>query len=153
VLVAPGSQLWLDVFVPAGDRLFTADVGKAFHWLGDAIAAAITRATGETVAVHKGALKTTPWSKMLCFAGIGPGEALVHGRKVLGLAQRRNRYGAWLHAMVPYELDTNMMAALLALDADERRAAVGSLDHGAMALPEAADDLTALVVDQLARCP
>ena len=42
VLVAPGSQVWLDVFVPNGDVLGASpDVGRSFHWLGDVFAAAI----------------------------------------------------------------------------------------------------------------
>ena len=46
VLVAPGVQVWLDVFVPNDDALAQPDVGKSFHWLGDAFAAAIASVLG-----------------------------------------------------------------------------------------------------------
>ncbi|MDQ4138723.1 MAG: hypothetical protein M3116_07770, partial [Actinomycetota bacterium] len=34
VLVEPGSAVWIDVTIPAGDALWENDVGRAFHWLG-----------------------------------------------------------------------------------------------------------------------
>ena len=36
---------------------------------------------------------TTPWSDLVCFAGLGPGEVLLDGRKLVGLSQRRTRNG------------------------------------------------------------
>ena len=36
VLVGPEEIAWVDVFVPAGDELWSADVAVAFHWLGAA---------------------------------------------------------------------------------------------------------------------
>ena len=44
--------------------------------------------------VHRGGLVATPWSRQVCFAGLGPGEVTVAGRKVVGVAQRRTRHGA-----------------------------------------------------------
>ena len=35
------------------------------------------------------------WSDLVCFAGRASGEVLVRGRKVLGISQRRNRFGVW----------------------------------------------------------
>lgn len=89
VLVVPGDVLWVDVVVPRHDALWDDDVGRAFHWLGDAWAAAVGRAD-----THRGPLVTTPWSRAVCFAGLGPGEVTVDGRKVVGIAQRRTRDGA-----------------------------------------------------------
>ena len=39
----------------------------------------------------------TRWSSLVCFGGVGAGEVTVDGRKVVGLAQRRTRHGAWFH--------------------------------------------------------
>jgi lipoate-protein ligase A len=100
VLVQPEDQIWLDVFVPAGDRLWTPDVGRAFLWLGEAVAAAVRAVSGDPAEVHDGGLVTSAWSSVLCFSGLGAGEVTVEGRKVLGISQRRDRRGAWLRAMV-----------------------------------------------------
>jgi len=34
---------------------------------------------------------TTLWSPLLCFDGIGPGEVLLDGSKLVGISQRRTR--------------------------------------------------------------
>jgi len=104
VLVAPGCQVWLDVFVPKGDVLAQPDVGESFHWLGQAYADAIAAVLGMSrtkalVEVNLGPVRTTPWSKVLCYAGLGAGEVTVAGRKVVGMSQRRERTGAWFHTM------------------------------------------------------
>ena len=36
----------------------------------------------------------TTWSDHVCFAGIGGGEVIRDGRKVVGISQRRTRAGA-----------------------------------------------------------
>lgn len=152
VLVAPAGQLWVDVFIPANDELFETDVGRSFHWLGDAFAAALHK-TGAVsdVAVHNGPSIGTRWSRLLCFCGVGPGEVLVQGRKVLGLAQRRNRFGAWLHAMVPLAIDPDRTVALLALAENDREAATQALGESAAAVSAAPEVLTELLVEELRR--
>jgi lipoate-protein ligase A len=90
VLVVPGDVLWVDVLLPATDPLWQDDVGQAFHWVGDAWAAALAD-LGVTAEVHRGALVQSPWSRQVCFAGLGPGEVTVGGRKVVGFSQRRTR--------------------------------------------------------------
>ena len=118
VLVEPGRLVWVEVTVPAGDPLWTDDVGHAFWWLGDAWARAIGDAE-----VHRGALVRTDWSSRVCFAGLGPGEVRVGGRKVVGLAQRRSREGALFHCAALLEWDAGRLLDLLALDDAERAAA------------------------------
>ena len=36
----------------------------------------------------------TGWCPLVCFAGVGPGEVLAGGRKLVGISQRRTRAGA-----------------------------------------------------------
>jgi lipoate-protein ligase A len=96
VLVEPGALLWVDVVVPRGDALWDDDVGRAFHWLGDAWA----RAIGGHVEAHRGPLVTTRWSRDVCFAGLGPGEVTAGSRKVVGISQRRTRDGALFQCAV-----------------------------------------------------
>jgi len=93
VLVGRDDTAWIDVFVPRDDPLWDEDVNRSFFWLGETWALALAT-LGLRATVHRGALERTTWSRLVCFAGVGPGEVLVEGRKVVGLSQRRTRGGA-----------------------------------------------------------
>jgi lipoate-protein ligase A len=90
VLVGPGTAVWVDVTIPTGDPLWDHDVGRAFHWLGAAWTDVLA-AAGLGAVWHDGPMRRTAWSDRVCFAGLGPGEVTVEGRKVVGL--RRVRTG------------------------------------------------------------
>ena len=49
------------------------------------------------------------------------------GRKVVGLAQRRTRHGAWFHSACIVHWDPTALLGALVLDDDERRAAAVGL--------------------------
>jgi len=137
VLLVPAQALWVDVVIPAGDVLWQADVGAAFHWLGDAWAAALRAVDGPNAVVHRGAMVRSPWSAMVCFAGLGPGEVTVGGRKVVGISQRRTRSAARFQCAAYARWDAPLLHALLS----EPRPSLGELQD--MAAP-AGDDLGAL---------
>ena len=123
VLVAPGDPLWIDVVVPRGDVLWADDVGRAFWWLGEVWATVI----GFGAEVHRGGLVRTRWAADICFAGLGPGEVTIGGRKVVGIAQRRTRDGALFQCAVHRTWDPWSLASRLALPAragDDLRDAV-----------------------------
>ena len=42
----------------------------------------------------------TPWSELVCFAGVGPGEVLLGAGKLVGLSQRRTRHGIRVQCLV-----------------------------------------------------
>ncbi len=114
VLVVPGEALWLDVFLPAGDPLWKDDVGVAFHWLGRAWAQALGQVDVPAHA-YQGPMRHTPWSRTVCFAGLGPGEVLDGARrKVVGLSQRRTRTHARFQCCVMLRWDPGALVALLA---------------------------------------
>ncbi len=133
VLVEPGGLVWVDVFVPAGDPLWEVDVGRAFAWLGATWVTALgAAARGRHPApgaarAHAGPLITTPWSKLICFAGLGPGEVTVAGAKVVGMAQRRTRAGALFQCAALLEWRPERLLGRLALTEDERRRATAEL--------------------------
>ena len=116
VLVEPGGLVWVDVFVPADDPLWEADVGRAFAWLG----ATWVTALGAGATAHAGPLVTTPWSKLICFAGLGPGEVTMEGAKVVGMAQRRSRSGALFQCAALLEWHPERLLDCLDLTADQR---------------------------------
>ena len=106
VLVSPGAQVWIEVFLPRGHPLWRDDVVLSGLWIGEAWADAF-RSLGspETALVHRGRLSGGSWSKVVCFAGLGPGEVTVGGRKVVGIAQRRDRGGARFQTTSPLVWD------------------------------------------------
>jgi lipoate-protein ligase A len=113
VLVVPGGTLWVDVVVPRRDDLWDDDVGRATYWLGDAWAAAI----GDRALVHRGAMVHNEWSDLVCFAGLGPGEVTVDGRKVVGISQRRTRQAARFQCVAYERWDPQPLVDLLQFDA------------------------------------
>jgi lipoate-protein ligase A len=117
VLVEPGRLVWVDVFVPAGDRLWVADVGRAFWWLGEVWASALGSLGVDGAVVYRGPLVTTAWSSFVCFAGLGPGEVTVGGRKAVGMAARRTRAGALFQCAVPLAWSAASIVSLLGLPA------------------------------------
>jgi hypothetical protein len=138
-LVTPGRQLWADVLIPADDPLWDPDVGRSFLWLGEIWAAAL-RSLGHAVSVHPGPLQSTSWSKVVCFAGLGPGELTdTSGAKVLGISQRRTRAGARFQCAAYTSWDPGALVALLAIADDARpaaRSALGGVAAGTGCPPE-----------------
>ena len=118
VLLEPRRVVWADVFVPRQDALWDDDVGRAFWWLGDTWAAALAEVGLPAPAVHRGALVRTPLAEQVCFAGLGAGEVVSGGRKVVGMAQRRTREGALFQCAVPLAWDPAPLAAMLGVTED-----------------------------------
>ena len=115
VLVVPGEALWADVFLPAGDPLWNDDVGVAFHWLGQVWAEALA-AVGVAADAYQGPMRHTPWSKLICFAGLGPGEVCHAGsrKKIVGMSQRRTRAHARFQCCALLRWEPDALVALLA---------------------------------------
>ncbi|MGI9579565.1 MAG: lipoyl protein ligase domain-containing protein [Microthrixaceae bacterium] len=87
VWLEPGSQVWVDVVIPTDDVEFTQDVGLSSLWLG----AAWAQCVGRGAVVWQGGMQHRQEGSLACFAGVGPGEVLADGRKVVGISQRRTR--------------------------------------------------------------
>ena len=126
VWVAPDAGWWFDVTVPRGDARWSDDVGAAFLWLGDALARWLDDLglrPGVGLEVHRGSLVTSPWSSAVCFAGVGPGEVLVGGRKLVGISQRRTRDAARFMCWMPRVWAATPLDGLVLTAADLRVAA------------------------------
>lgn len=115
VLLVPGEVVWIDVLLPPAveidgrvvddPRELMAAVGR---WWAEAL-----DGEGE-LAVHEGGLEPSPWSELVCFAGLGPGEVLDGGRKLVGLSQRRGRWGSRTQGAVHRRVELAETVALLA---------------------------------------
>jgi hypothetical protein len=101
----------------------------------------------------------SPWTPMVCFAGLGPGEVTVDGAKVVGISQRRTRVGALFQCAVPLlgpgggplgPWDPGGLVDVLALTAPERERAPAELAGVAVAV--AAAESKALSDALIARC-
>ena len=155
VIVRPGAQVWIDVFVPRDDRRYDDDIQASFAFLGSAWRAAFAEvfpATPGRLEVHTGAVKRTSWSRVLCFAGLGAGEVTLQGHKVVGISQRRDRSGAWFHSMAMLQFDPGELPALLGLVGDELDEATAVAASRAVAVPggpDAGSRLLAAVLDNL----
>jgi lipoate-protein ligase A len=143
VLVTPGDPVWVDVWVPVDDPLWHPQVDRAFDWLGHAWVDALARSGISGLAAHgKGFVACTRWSSVVCFGGVGAGEVVTaDGRKVVGLAQRRNRRGAWFHSACVLRWDPAALVELLALDPADRQAAVVGLGAAVAGAADLADEL------------
>ncbi len=161
VLVAPDDPVWVDVWVPAADPLWNRAVDRAFDWLGGAWVAALARVGVSGIAAHdRGFVACTRWSGLVCFGGVGSGEVVtLDGRKVVGLAQRRNRHGAWFHGACALRWNPAPLVGVLALDPAERQAATEGLTAAVAGVADLADEqgvpapdgpaLTSALIDSL----
>jgi lipoate---protein ligase len=148
VLVEQGAMCWFDVVVPATDGRFLAvsgDVGASMRWLGSHVAAALGQLGVAGVRVHDGAMTGGRWSELVCFAGVGPGELLLGGRKLVGISQRRTRLGSRFQCMVHGSWSPERLVGLLAAP----RPTVAELPRVGVVTPEVAAALPAAVARTL----
>lgn len=114
VLVGPDECVWIDVLVPRGDPLWHDDIGRATWWLGDAWALALAAVGVGGCRAHRGGMVPSVWSRVVCFAGLGPGEVVdANGAKVVGISQRRTRAMARFQCAVPLRWDPTRLSGLL----------------------------------------
>jgi len=115
VLLVPGEFVWLDLVIPAGDPLWSDDVGAAMVWVGEVWERALqSLGHGDNLSVHRGPLIPSQWSATVCWAGVGTGEVLRGSAKLVGISQRRTRTWARFQSMCHLQWQPALMAALVA---------------------------------------
>ncbi|MGH9020026.1 MAG: hypothetical protein ACRDV0_03300 [Acidimicrobiales bacterium] len=100
VLLQPG-DLWVDWWIPTDDARWRPDATRAATLAGSWWADALRERVDGEVTVHDGPLVTNGDMRDVCFAGVGPGEVLVDGRKAVGLTQWRVREGTLVSTLLP----------------------------------------------------
>ncbi|MGI8493562.1 MAG: lipoate--protein ligase family protein [Acidimicrobiales bacterium] len=126
-VLVDGALVWVDLVIPAADPAWSDDVGRAAWWVGEAWCGALGALGVVGAEVWRGPMRRPPWAQWVCFAGLGPGEVMVAGRKVVGVAQRRNRLGALFQCAVLLDWDPAALLGVLRLDDAERRRAAAAL--------------------------
>jgi lipoate---protein ligase len=124
VLLVPDEFVWLDLVIPTGDPLWSADVGQAMVWVGECWATALA-ALGVPSQVHHGGLVSSEWSRDVCFAGVGTGEVMAGTAKLVGISQRRTREWARFQTMAHLRWRPEIAAALAAAPAPSAAALAG----------------------------
>ena len=128
VLVEPGSLLWVDIVLPAGDPLWSDDVGRAAWWVGEVWAQALAGSGLGPLGVWRQPMRKNKWSSLVCFAGVGPGEVIgPAGSKVVGISQRRARRGALYQCACLLSWEPARLLKLLALTPEQAEPAWGEL--------------------------
>ena len=92
VLVSPSDMLWVDIFVPERSKFWIGDIAKASVWIGGIWRDALKLLDVEC-SLFEGKFSRSAVSDLICFAGKGPGELFVGGKKILGISQRRSKSG------------------------------------------------------------
>ncbi|MGB0114728.1 MAG: hypothetical protein WBP59_16030 [Ilumatobacteraceae bacterium] len=120
VLLVPGEVQWIDVIVPRDTQGWAADIHTPMTWLGAHLADVLVDDLGidrARVRVHAGPMVTTEWSSTVCFDGLGAGEVLLDGAKLIGISQRRTRDAARLQCCWYSHHDPVALPSLLAAEA------------------------------------
>ncbi len=147
VLLEPGRLVWADLVIGRDDPLWHDDVGRAAWWVGELWATAL-RQFGIAATVHRGPLQRGEYGDRVCFAGLGPGEVQVAGRKVVGVSQRRTRDAARFQTAALLQWEPGVLAALCGIGrlGDPVPPA---LADAAVGLGLAADEVAAAMVSAL----
>ena len=118
-MVVGPDVVWIDLVVPAGIGPIGAvmgDVRRSMVWAGERWRDALVEVgvPRDRLAVHTAGLVETAWSSLVCFAGSGPGEVFLDGRKLVGLSQRRTRLGTRIQGQLHRSGSLAAMPALFA---------------------------------------
>lgn len=111
VLLQP-SDLWVDWWIPHDDERWSPDVHVSSRQVGSWWAAALAPVVDAPLLVHEGALEGPSSFRVVCFAGRGPGEVFVNGRKIVGVTQWRVREGVFLSSVLRTGSTTDVLSFL-----------------------------------------
>lgn len=87
-------QVWIDISIPKSDPMYRTDVSSSFEPIGEIFLEILKGWIGSDLAIHKGKLLGGEIGRLICFAGIGPGEVTFEGSKLVGISQRRTALGS-----------------------------------------------------------
>ena len=130
VLLQP-DDIGVDWWIPAEDPRWSPDVHATSRLVGDWWAQVLTSRLSGTVELHEGGLEGDPSWRVACFAGRGPGEVFIDGRKAVGVTQWRVREGAFVSTVLHAHPSSALLQVLsevpASLEDGLAHATVGSL--------------------------
>lgn len=128
VYIEPAGVVWIDVCAPRGSAWWHDDLAQNFVIVGQAWQNAFASLGVETELCTDSPDRSDA-ARMACWAGIGWGELTIDGVKVMGLSQRRTRWGARVQGMAVLDGTAERAADFLDIDEPTRielRAAIGT---------------------------
>ena len=148
VVVRPGAGLWIDIVIGRDDPRWVDDVSVAAAWVGATWVEALS-ASGVSASVFAGPTIEPDLGRVVCFAGIGVGEVVRNGRKLVGISQRRDRRGARVQCVVHTAFDAVETASIVA-DPAQRAAIASRLEQAVATLsPDQAATAVGALTEQL----
>jgi lipoate-protein ligase A len=100
LVLLQADDLWIDWWIPADDPRWRSDVHASSRMAGQWWADVLTTIVDGVVTVHDGPLDGDPAHRLVCFAGRGPGEVFVDGKKAVGVTQWRVREGIFVSTVM-----------------------------------------------------
>lgn len=133
VFIEPDGCVWIDVLAPHSSPWWNDDLGATFMRVGRCWSDALVGFGVEAELYVEPPVRSDD-ARLVCWAGLGWGEVVVDGAKVVGLSQRRTRWGARIQGMAVIDGSADRAADWFA-DVEparqaELRAAVGSVQLG-----------------------
>jgi lipoate-protein ligase A len=111
VLLRP-RDLWVDWWIPRDDARWSPDVHLSSLDAGTWWSTALQPLVEGPLHLHRGALEGARAHRVVCFAGRGPGEVFLEGRKLVGVTQWRVREGVFLSSVLGVEATIDVLAYL-----------------------------------------
>jgi len=151
VFIDPSAVVWIDVVAPRTSALWSSELVENFMIVGRCWHRALVSLGVETELMDH-SLGRTDAASLACWAGLGWGELVVGGAKVVGLSQRRTRWGARVQAMAVLDDSAAQVARYLSLA--DRHVVDGSIVSPPPGLFPAGIDAKSIenaVVDALAK--
>lgn len=145
VVLADDGLLGLDVALPLGHPLLLGDLTQSYRWLGEVWSEALRLAGVATEVVSVEAARASArdpgqaagLARLACFGALSPYEVTWRGRKLVGLAQVRRRYGALFQMAILLRWRPQRLAALLRVEPAERPLLAAALAERAVGLNDA----------------
>jgi lipoate-protein ligase A len=128
VLLRP-KDIWIDWWIPADDSRWARDVHTSSNEVGRWWAESLRDLVEGEISVHHGSMSGESAFRIVCFAGRGPGEVFVDGRKAVGLTQWRVREGVFLSTVLPRDETRDVVGYLSVVP----EGLVEALDHHTLA--------------------
>jgi lipoate---protein ligase len=100
VLAQPG-DVWVDWWITPDDGRWADDVRASALTAGEWWRDALDPLVRGVMLVHPGPLEGAAEHRVACFAGRGPGEIFVDGKKAVGVTQWRVREGTLVSTVLP----------------------------------------------------
>lgn len=142
VVLADDGLLGLDVALPLGHPLLLGDLTQSYRWLGEVwcealrpagVAAAVVSVEAARASVRE-TVEAARLARLACFGGLSPYEVTWRGRKLVGLAQVRRRYGVLFQTAILLYWRPQQLAALLCVEPAERPLLAAALAERAAGL-------------------